>query len=496
MFTVVFGFSVANAKTVGLTLDLDYNDADVFNIFYEFKNNTAIAQLITKYSFDILNLFAEYNENFSGSSNSYSSSFNYDYLSNRPTFYNVFIFKQQDQYKFVLAGIDPSYFDVCYLLFDKNAQLVKSEIGSSKNVLGIDRRMDLFNIDNVNSKYPYRLFSLYQGDFPIYSKVSYSLNYVKNDGQTYKLDGVDLGVFGSISKFFTDWFKDDYSFGENWSFNFDYYNNHLVSSPNTRLKSLKETFFQLADYDMSDYSMVYINQNEKGVFFIPKSNKEDFDNSFYIYATHLNTPLYGNALYLGETVREDVTYNDVKAEGNTFGFNLTNPCVVNELPVTSFNFDSGGTFGDYVYHLFTTKFTEDIIIYYDSSVYDIFVPNESNSVFNFNQVGTGKPYTIDSTTVTVSRDNVNNTTGGHLNEDMSGKPGNGSNSGSAVNDSNVNNLLNNFNPKDIIGNLNGIFSTMVTFISDFLDTFPDGIKMSIYFFFIMALCIAIVKLLV
>ena len=56
MLTFVFCFTVANAKTINITVDFDYTDSNTFNVFYEFKNNTEFA----KYLVAVLNLSDHY----------------------------------------------------------------------------------------------------------------------------------------------------------------------------------------------------------------------------------------------------------------------------------------------------------------------------------------------------------------------------------------------------------------------------------------------------
>ena len=490
MLTFVFCFTVANAKTVGLTLDLDYNDTDVFNIFYEFKNNTKIAQMITKYSFNMLDLFADNVPEFSTGK---GFSYDYDRANKSKDYWNIFIFKENNQYRFLYTWSTAFNSDTILLVFDENCNLLSSKYGNRNDVLGVYNVSDFFDLSNIDKNCPYRLFSLYEGNYPLYSSSSYSLNYVKNDGKTYKLDGVDLGVFGSIGKFFTDFFKDSYSFGENWSFDFSYYNTHLVSSPSTSLKTLKKSFFQFNDVDMSKFSTVSVNESENGVFFVPKTTDTTVDYSFYLYANHLNTPLYGNALLLSDVQLDDGTF-DLSDVSNTFGFNLTQPCTVNELPISSFDLPLNSNFYDYVYHIFTTKYTEDITVYYDSNAYDLVTIVRTNDTYDIVSPSTGNHYTISSGTVISSKNDVNNTTGGHLNEDMSGKPNNGSNNGTINGSDDVASLLSKYSPSVIISSLSTCITSLFKFIGLFLGSFPLEISGPIYFFFVLGLFTSIIKI--
>ncbi len=487
MFTFAFGFTIANAKTVGLTLDLDYNDADVFNIFYEFKNNTKIAQMITKYSFNMLDLFVDNVPDFATGK---GLSFKYDYANKSKDYWNIFIFKQNNQYQFVYTWSLAFNADTILLVFDENCNLVSSKYGNRHDVLGFNEVSKFFDLTNIDKDYPYKLFSLYEGNYPLYSTNSYSLNYVKNDGQTYKLDGVDLGFFGSIGKFFTDFFKDKYTFGENWSFNFDYYNTHLVCSSSTALKTLKKSFFQMNDVDMKGYETVSINENENGVFFIPITTDESVDYSFYLYANHLNTPLYGNALLLSDIQLEDGNY-DLTTNGNTFGFNLSHPCTINELPISSFDLPANSNFYNYVYHIFTTKYTEDITVYYDPKAYRFVSIVRSNEKYDFVSPSTGNHYSITSNTNSTSKNDVNNTTGGHLDEDMSGKPdkNNSSNIGSLTD------YTKKYSPSNIFTSMGSVISMMGAFINEFLHSMPPEIAFCFTFFLPISLAIAIYKIL-
>ena len=49
MFTLIFGFSIASAKKVEISVDFDYTDSNTFNFFYEVHHDTEFSKFLTTF---------------------------------------------------------------------------------------------------------------------------------------------------------------------------------------------------------------------------------------------------------------------------------------------------------------------------------------------------------------------------------------------------------------------------------------------------------------
>ena len=279
---------------------------------------------------------------------------------------------------------------------------------------------------------------------------------------------------------------------------------------------MKNIFYNFPDYDLSKYSYFYLNEIEQGIILVPRFTNDEVDSvdfNLYFGSADIGANFLSTALSIKK--RDE---NDGCTDGCNYiiddnydylikDYNFSNTIIKTNLKgfypkITSNNY------ADYAYHFFSTTYNDDVILYYNSNYFDILVPlSGTASQYRHNDY-----LYANKEDAVKSWNNVNESVGGILgsfgnispgysgSSSNNGGSGNGSSnsggSGSVSGGDGVNGIFASLNPKDIISNLNGIFSTMVTFINDFLGTFPDGIRLSINFFFIMALAAAIVKLLV
>ncbi|MDD5835855.1 MAG: hypothetical protein PUD34_01405 [bacterium] len=483
IFSLFLGFTVVNAKAVQVTVDLDYNDDNVFNVFYEFKNDTSIARLITMYSGDMLDLFSEYDsEEFLTQLASGVSLF--DHCSGNPSSYYIFIRKLEGKYYFNLV----SYFtNKMYSIgFTPEGKFISATSGGKVS------DSSTLNLQSVSTSNPYPLFSIFQGGREIFTNSAYTLTKVVNNGTTYTLSGVDLGVFANIGKFFGDMFKDKYEFSEDWSFDFSYYQKNLISSSSISIAPLKTTFFKFADTNLDGYSSVYVNETKDGIILAPivnldemKSNGQDvssYDIDFYIYTNRSSSNLYGNAMYLDKTVNDN-GYSNLVNKDYSFATQLINPCNVQKFPLYNFNFGfEGYKYYEYVYHFYTTNTADEIILYYDPKVYSVVNYSSADSVTidSFD----GNHYIITSKTVKDSLTSIDSTTGGHIS--------NGFNNN--VSSSDISDIINEYSPAKILSSITVVLSSMFSFITLFLDFMPPYIKLPLVFFFNVGLCLYVLHL--
>lgn len=500
MFTVVFGFSVANAKTIQVAADFDYNDKNTFNIFYEFKYNTKIANFLASH-FDLVDIFYDYFKDA-------SSVERLEHISSNATPYYIQIRKIDGNYSFELNFKDnsvSSYYKYI-ILTDENCNVLDT---STENNPDFSR----FNF-NTNKRISilecYDLFSYWQGNYDILmsEKNAFALEAYFDEGNKYTNSNMSninpwQQFWKAVYSYFDKGNENDLDNGVNLS----YFSKHLIISKFVPLAYVKNAFFNIPDYDLSDYRAFFLNEIEEGALLVPIYNPAtvtDVDTNLYFFTSQTSGNFLATALNVNAPTDDSSYYslgdNYEYLNKDYFFYNT----VINLHLEDLFTKISKENVYNYAYHFFTTTYNCQVALYYNPTYFTV-LPAGFNEYARFQDKGF---LGFNRTQASSSWNKVNQDVGGLLGSlgninpsySGSGKPSGGSNSGtssgSAVNGSNVNNLLNNFNPKDIIGNLNGIFSTMVIFINDFLDTFPDGIRMSIYFFFIMALGIAIVKLLV
>lgn len=456
----LFVFSKNNvyAKTVPVVIDFDYNDSNTFNLFYELKNDTPISHLLVKYSYDYLDLFVAYDDYLlKNSYNSYTNNQNfYDYFKSYNS-YCISVSRYGDIYYFYLDYIKFSY----TLEFDINGNYLESSYTYDSGGHSID------------GNYYYSFFSFLQGTMNYTGSNSYTLTQVINDGVKYSFDGVDLGPFNSIGNFFNKWFHDEYNYDSNWSFNLDYYKEHLIVGPNYPLKPVKEVFFGISDYDLKGYTSLYINEYAKGVILRPLTN--DLDNSLYVYAYNFNADLYVNSMLLG--VAEDGVTGTIDFDSdNIQGFNLAESLKVLPFPMSYFNLGSVD-YTDYIYHFYTENATYELTLFYDPSKWEIVKENTS---FKHNDITYVNSSDLAHKSITSMKGSL-----GHS------SIGSGS---SSTNSNDINSILNGYNPISIIGDLKVVLSSMFAFITMFLGFFPVYISTPLIFFFILGLAICIIKL--
>ena len=163
MLTFVFCFTVANAKTINITVDFDYTDSNTFNVFYEFKNNTEFAKyLVANY-----NLLSVFSDNFSMELSDRIG----DFESGKAV-YSIYIYKNSDYYYLVLNDYFSHSNRKSYTIqYDSSANIISSSYESSYRDLSFDLKKRNGRLENYN------FFSYWQG----------SKKFMSNDDNSYTI---------------------------------------------------------------------------------------------------------------------------------------------------------------------------------------------------------------------------------------------------------------------------------------------------------------------
>jgi len=496
--------TVSHARTEWTYIDLDYNNDNVFNVFYEFKNNTKFAQELVTYSNTIIELFNKYVtwDTIDGVSI-------YDNLISNVGQYYVYITKTNGNYSINLYY--SSYGNYKYVLnYSSSGEFVNFTSEKIDYASFISFSVDpnkIVNSDPSKNEDIYKFFSFWQGNYNFYFDKSISLKGVKNDGIMYDLKGVENSWFQNIVSFFQGLSKPNYEFNENWQFDFSYYQNNLIVSKYKKIDYLRNVLFYISDYDLSGYEYVYINENIDGFYLIPKANVEKPNLTFYYYTTYVSPDLYGNVFSI-DSNKDSETFGQLVQTDNYFAACLLGGEVV---PISLANFYPDLAIDNkrqYVYHFFTDDYLKDVAFYYDWESWDIYIPNDNNASFQFKDdndntfvlthedadTSTQFVYTKTGKTPSLGYPSSGDGSGGG-NSSGGGSFGGGSGGATIpVDNKNLSDLLSNIDIKGILKQLMAVFTAMFGFISAFMTFMPNYISQPLIFFFVIGLCVLVIKL--
>ncbi len=507
VFTVLFGFSVASAKKVEISVDFDYTDADTFNFFYELRHETSFSKFLVA-NYDMLNVFY----------NRFNDLLSSDYadLNANKLDYSIYFSKSNNHY-FITLIYTSLYTTSIVIEYDENMNYVNYTYTSNASFNSIS-----FNPIKRDGRLEcYEFFSFWQGshNYFISGDNSYTLNRYYLDGKSYINFTDDDSFWRVLLKGLASQFE-GYHFTSNMpsvGLNLDYYTQHQIASKYTSLAYVRNIFFDFPNYDLKDYEYFYLNEVEQGAFLVPQFDADaipDVDFKLYFASPESGGNFLSTVVSVKKQDEECVSQCVYEPDDNYDYLNKDYAFFNTIIQLDLRNFYSkvdSNAYSNYVYHFFSTTYNTDVIFYYNPKYWKLLVPKSEESTTTYRREDF---FEATKDEAVKSWDNVNESVGGILgsfgkiNPTYGGSSSNNGSSGSGNGSSNsggngtvsggdsVNGIFSGLNPKDIISNLNGIFSTMVTFINDFLGTFPDGIRMSINFFFIMALAAAVVKLLV
>ena len=504
MLTFVFCFTVANAKTINITVDFDYTDANTFNVFYEFKNNTEFAKyLVANY-----NLLSVFSDNFSVELSDRIGDFE-----SGKAIYAIYIYKYRDNYFLILNDYyGPSNRTSYSIQYDSSANIISSSYTSSY-------LEPSFELTKRNGRIEcYDFFSFWQGSkkFTSNDDNSYTIYRYYNEGKAYTNKQVESSVFESFWQAVTSIFANGHYTQLSEGLDLSYYAKHQIISKYTSLGYLRNVFFNFPNFDLHSYNYFYLNEVEQGIILLPKFNSDNIKSAnfnLYLYGSEVASTFFATAL--------DITKEDTECEencsytlGNNFDYlnkdyNFFKTIIQLDLR-DFFTKISDNDFGNYGYHLFTTFYTSDVLIYYDPNTWNLLVPESgSSSTFGSDNksIFFGKNQAIN------SWNNLNHTISdrlgsfGNVNPDytnsgsnIGGSNSGGSNSGSNSGGSNISgsndvaNLLNKYSPSSIISSLSTCIKSMFSFIALFLGAIPLEISSPIYFFFVIGLLVSVIKI--
>ena len=500
MLTFVFCFTVANAKTVNVTVDFDYTDANTFNVFYEFKNNTEFAKyLVANY-----NLLSVFSDNFSTELSDRIG----DFESGKAV-YSIYIYKNLDYYYLVLNDYFALSNRKSYTIqYDSSANIISSSYESSYRELP-------FELTKRNGRLEcYNFFSYWQGSKKFISNDdnSYTIYRYYNEGKAYTNKQVESSIFESFWQAVTSIFANGSYSQLSEGLDLSYYAKHQIISKYTSLGYLRNVFFNFPDYDLKGYNYFYLNEVEQGIILLPKFNSDNIKNAnfnLYLYGSDVASTFFATAL---EITKEDIDCeeNCSYTLGNNFDYlnkdyNFFKTVIQLDLR-KFFTKISDNDFGNYGYHLFTTFYTSDVLVYYDPNTWNLLVP-ESGSYSTFGSDNKNISFGINQ--AINSWNNLNHTIGdrlgsfGNVNPDYtnSGSTSGGSSSGGSTSggsnisgSDDVSNLLTKYSPSSIISSLSTCILSMFSFISLFLGAIPLEISSPIYFFFVIGLLVSVIKI--
>lgn len=507
MFTFVFGFTIANAKKVEISVDFDYTDANTFNFFYEVRHDTPFSKVILANN-NMLGLF--YN-NFQTTLSSV-----YDDLFAGKKDYAIYFSKENNNY--IINMIYNSSYNYEYLLkiiYDENGNFVEAKNAGSLYFSSIS-----FNPVKRDGRLEcYQFFSFWQGNHSFYisGNDSYTLNRYYVDGASYINFTDDDGLWRTILKGWASAFEGgNYSTDLDVGLNLEYYRIHQIISKYTALGYIRNIFYNLPDYDLKNYKSFYLSEIEQGVFLVPKFTQDEIDNvdfNIYLSSTETGSNFLSSAIstvLADEKCTSACTYElGENVDYLNKDYNFFNTILKLDLRNFYTKIDSN-SYHEYVYHFFTTTYNDNVVFYYNPTYWNVLVPNNSFSTIGFHHndsIMTSKEVAIK------SWDKVNESVGGvlgsfgNINQDYIGngatrpKPGDGNSSsnpgsdGSIIGAGDVNNVLSKFTPSYLISSLSTCLNSMFSFIIAFLGSFPTEISSGIYFFFFVGLMISVIKFL-
>lgn len=227
----------------------------------------------------------------------------------------------------------------------------------------------------------YLYFNYFEGNTSyVDDENDYILRYISKGGQKYHIvqqaDNLNELVYAALQEL-TGKFN---SGGQKLSFDMSYYKNNKIIGPYFELKPSSETLFNLysADVDLSKYSSIKITDYQYGVAFVPKVKYDDnLDLNFIIYTSVLNQQIMVNPLSM-VTDKSTPQYTN-----SASGYTISSPFNYSYFAPTDF-FKSGSNISTadclkYVYHFFALDNTNDIIIYYNSNVFDVYEDSLSSN---------------------------------------------------------------------------------------------------------------------
>ena len=497
IFALLFGFSVASAKTIQVAADFDYNDGNTFNVFYEFKYNTKIAQFLASH-FDLIDIYYDY---FTTSSQVQEL----NYISSNSTDYYIQIRKVEGNYYFELNFKNYSRYSYYKytIVLDENCNYVSSSQENNPNF----SKISFTTRKRISIAECYDLFSYWQGNYDIYmtDNISYSLEAYYDDGNKYtnsNMDGISSWqlFWKSVYSYFDKGNEDDIENGVNLS----YFSKHLIISQYVPLAFVKNAFFNIPDFDLSGYKSFFLNEVEEGALLVPiydPSSTTDVDTNLYFYSSQPSGNFFSTALNVNEPDEKNSNYtlgdNYEFLNKDYFFYNT----IINLKLEGLFTKISKDVVSNYAYHFFTTTYNSQIIIYYNPSYFDL-IPAGSNTSAKFQNKGYLK---FEKSKASDSWNNLNNDVGGilgslgNINPSYSGtgKPsGNGSASSGSSSSSlgSFSDFTKKYSPSNIFESLGSVISMMGLFITEFLASMPKEISFCLTFFLPISLAIGIYRI--
>lgn len=505
MFTLIFGFSIASAKKVEISVDFDYTDSNTFNFFYEVHHDTEFSKFLSANN-DMLALFYK----------NYSTALSdvYADLSGDKRDYSIYFVKTDNHY-FVNMIYHDTYDYLLSIEYDENMNLVKANDKTSYSFRNIS-----FNpVKRDNRLECYEFFAFWQGSHNYYisGDNSYTLNRYYVDGVSYINYTDDDSIWRTILKSWAATFEgghytDDLDVG----LNLEYFKFHQIASKYTELGYMRNIFFNYPNYDLSNYSYFYLNEVEQGIFLVPRYTNDEVDNvDFNLYlsspdenvSTFLSTALTVEKRSDNEECTESCNYvvgENYDYLNRDYNFSRT----ILKLNLTNFYSKvNSSNSADFVYHFFTTAYNNDVILYYNSAYWDVLVPG-SGTASHYRHNDTVFADKIDAVK---SWDKVNDSVGGvlgsfgNINKDYSGSSSNTGGTGGSGGSSNTGgtgssagslaDFTNKYSPSNIFESFGSVISMMGLFITEFLSSMPKEISYCLTFFLPISLAIGIYKIL-
>lgn len=509
---MLFSFSTrVSAESYQLTMPVDEEPENAFNLFYEMQQNTKFIQSVVSPN---ASRFIEYLNGLSAIEG------NYKYLAgvsnadvntgDTANFMDKLLACRVDgshcegQYAIWFGKGSGSYYITLFWNFSlatKTYQSIRLQYKFDYNGNFVDKTTSYnerfgdyydsrFTLDFGRVAYLY--FNYFEGNTSYVNNDDLTLRYISKDNKTYHIiqqaDDLNELVYAALQEI-TGKFN---SGGQKLSFDMSYYKTNKIIGPYFELKPCSETLFNLysADVDLSKYSSIKITNYQYGVAFVPRVQyDENLDLNFIIYTSVLNQQIMVNPLSM-------VTDKSTPQFTNSAsGYTISSPFNYSYFtPPDFFKVGSSISTADclkYVYHFFALDNTNDVIVYYNADVFDVYEDNlSSNSGLYNNPYGSN--FRLSHRDLISSSENAKKY-GSFTNFDSSNNAGN---SGSGATGSNGFNsdVFSKDNVTGIISTLWAGISGIGTFISMTFAVLPSQFTQILIFAFSSVVIIYVFKL--
>ena len=505
---ILFSFSTrVSAESYYLTMPVDEEPENAFNLFYEMQQNTKFIQNVVS---SHASRFIEYLNDLSPIEG------NYKYLAgvsnadvntgDTANFMDKLLACRVDgshcagQYAIWFGKGSGSYYITLFwnfslatntyqsirlqYKFDYNGNFVDKT--TSYNERFGDYYDSRFTLDFGRVAYLY--FNYFEGNTSYVNNDDLTLRYISKDNKTYHIvqqaDDLNELVYSALQEV-TGKFN---SGGQKLSFDMSYYKTNKIIGQYFELKPSSETLFNLYsnDVDLSKFSSIKITDYQYGVAFIPKVKYDkNLDLDFIIYTSILNQQVIVNPLSM-ETITYSLVYTN-KASGYT----ISSPFNYSYFLPTDF-FKDGSSISTedclkYVYHFFSTDNTNDVIVYYNADVFDVFEDNMGSHSNTYNNPY-GSNFTISHRDMISSTDNAKKY-GSFINYDSNNNSGNTGGSSNSFDSS----IFSKDNVTGLVGNLYVGITGIGTMVGLVLNSFPVELTQFIAFGLASVIIVAVFK---